>query len=416
MKTKTAVLNGKPDAGNPHVRFDEGEVALTKPRRGSLLYAHRNLFALSLIVLVVVGVAGLSHAKTANSPRRVRIGAVNWDCSVPASTYFGGYQTRSLGPEKFRDRTPYYAKVLGKDRIDYPVRTLAEYEVEMRHAIDAGIDYFAYCWYDGQPFDGKHVSSGNTAVADEHVHELVWARRHHLQSELRRRIGFCAILVCCGPYKDESLRELASAMRDSSYETVEGRPLVYLFDKPWLDVLKRLNAFCAETGVPRPYAVRMSNSGMPKEDYTGIDAFGAYACTGHAPTFAKQCENGRRQNELRINHGKPVIPTFSVGWDPSPRLEHPVPWCGYEKKPYHPPATESELCQGAREFSAWMGTHRDSLVPGQLLVFAWNEFEEGGWICPNLAPDGSADLRRRDAFAKAAAILGNASTFPSSVQ
>ena len=38
MKTKTAVLNGKPDAGNPHVRFDEGEVASEKPRRGSLLY------------------------------------------------------------------------------------------------------------------------------------------------------------------------------------------------------------------------------------------------------------------------------------------------------------------------------------------------------------------------------------------
>ena len=38
MKTKTAVLNGKPDAGNPHVRFDEGEVASPKPRRRSLLY------------------------------------------------------------------------------------------------------------------------------------------------------------------------------------------------------------------------------------------------------------------------------------------------------------------------------------------------------------------------------------------
>ena len=38
MKTKTAVLNGKPDAGNPHVRFDEGEVASAKPRRGSLHY------------------------------------------------------------------------------------------------------------------------------------------------------------------------------------------------------------------------------------------------------------------------------------------------------------------------------------------------------------------------------------------
>ena len=36
--TNTA-LRGKPDAGNPHVRFDEGEVApAATPRRGSLLY------------------------------------------------------------------------------------------------------------------------------------------------------------------------------------------------------------------------------------------------------------------------------------------------------------------------------------------------------------------------------------------
>ena len=37
-----AALRGKPDAGNPHVRFDEGEVApAAKPRRGSLLYRKR---------------------------------------------------------------------------------------------------------------------------------------------------------------------------------------------------------------------------------------------------------------------------------------------------------------------------------------------------------------------------------------
>ena len=33
-----AILRGKPDAGNPHVRFDEGEVASAKTRRGSLAY------------------------------------------------------------------------------------------------------------------------------------------------------------------------------------------------------------------------------------------------------------------------------------------------------------------------------------------------------------------------------------------
>ena len=39
-----AALRGKPDAGNPHVRFDEGEVApAATPRRGSLLYKKINI-------------------------------------------------------------------------------------------------------------------------------------------------------------------------------------------------------------------------------------------------------------------------------------------------------------------------------------------------------------------------------------
>ena len=55
-----AALRGKPDAENPHVRFDEGEVASTAtPRRGSLLY--KLCFALACCVCAV---ACASHAQT----------------------------------------------------------------------------------------------------------------------------------------------------------------------------------------------------------------------------------------------------------------------------------------------------------------------------------------------------------------
>ena len=57
-----AALRGKPDAGNPHVRFDGGEVAsATTPRRGSLLYKvkHANIGKLigCAAVLLAIGVA-----------------------------------------------------------------------------------------------------------------------------------------------------------------------------------------------------------------------------------------------------------------------------------------------------------------------------------------------------------------------
>jgi len=41
---------GKPDAGNPHVRFDEGGVASAKPRRGSLLHRSEGLLLLAVLV------------------------------------------------------------------------------------------------------------------------------------------------------------------------------------------------------------------------------------------------------------------------------------------------------------------------------------------------------------------------------
>ena len=51
-------LDGKPYAGNPHVRFDEGEVAsAATPRRGSLLYKALNKL---LLTVLCVGSSGLS--------------------------------------------------------------------------------------------------------------------------------------------------------------------------------------------------------------------------------------------------------------------------------------------------------------------------------------------------------------------
>ena len=54
-----AILRGKPDAGNPHVRFDEGEVASAKPRRGSLLYKMREL-----VLATAVAALGATLAQT----------------------------------------------------------------------------------------------------------------------------------------------------------------------------------------------------------------------------------------------------------------------------------------------------------------------------------------------------------------
>ena len=93
-----AILRGKPDAGNPHVRFDEGEVASypptvgrpegvamrgAKPRRGSLLYKYRKaLMAVPLILGVSLMVTSLFAAtleeEFANPPRDFGVSCWWW--------------------------------------------------------------------------------------------------------------------------------------------------------------------------------------------------------------------------------------------------------------------------------------------------------------------------------------------------
>jgi len=54
-----AALRGKPDAGNPHVRFDEGEVALAAtPRRGSLLYKIDK--CIKAAIAIALGIAAIA--------------------------------------------------------------------------------------------------------------------------------------------------------------------------------------------------------------------------------------------------------------------------------------------------------------------------------------------------------------------
>ena len=78
-----AILRGKPDAGNPHVRFDEGEVASAKPRRGSLLYTKLMMSAVSLASLPVF--AGVhTWCYTGSDPAQARWNVPgNWEEGVP---------------------------------------------------------------------------------------------------------------------------------------------------------------------------------------------------------------------------------------------------------------------------------------------------------------------------------------------
>ena len=369
----------------------------------------RKAFCKAAACAVAVGLGALAAFGT------TRVGVINWDCSPPSDTWFGGYQTRSLSPARYRYLTPYYADAKGPDEISYHRRTPAEYDRELQYAIDAGIDYFAYCWYGEDPHAKRvPLHSGRSASCEDHLWEITWARQFHMKSPLREKIGLCAIILGSHVYTDEEVAHLAEAMREPCYEKVAGgRPLLYIFgDVTKGEILARIRRAARTVGVPDPFIVAMhgTRKSLPATGDRSVQARSAYAPPappkgGAFLRYPDMYAAIRRVNAAWIDQGFDIVPAFATGRDHWPRIEHQVPWTDNPPMRYASPATERELVECAKDFKAFMDANRAKCPLDHVLTYAWNEFEEGAYICPLWAPNGGADTSRLKAFAKVARIF-----------
>ena len=340
--------------------------------------------------------------------KKIRIGVINWDASLTRDTYFGYYQTRSLSQAKYRSWVPFYADIIDEERIDYRFRSVGEYEQELRYAIDAGIDYFAYVWY---PTVGSLLHAQRSPIDCSHrVHELNYARHLYERSTLTDKLGMCAILSG-HPFTDQDLWDLVSAFEKPYYEKIDGRPLLYIYHGNTKETILRVHTLCKERGIPIPFTVPMFTSAdvLPLAD--AISAYAAYNTTD-VDHYDALCRFAIEQDLRRLQSGKNIIPLFTVGWNPSPRLDRMTPWTTnaqgdsiYLHVKYASAPTETELMDGAAEFSEHIKNNVKEQFIGHILTFAWNEFEEGGYICPTYREDGTVNDAQIRAFAKAAALF-----------
>ena len=85
---------------------------------------------------------------------------------------------------------------------------------------------------------------------------------------------------------------------------------------------------------------------------------------------------------------QPYLPIVTAGWDKRP-WEGPA---GLNQKPgwYYPDRTPEQFADFLRAAVGWMDTHPTQTTEERLvLIYAWNEFGEGGHIAPTKGdPDG----------------------------
>ena len=70
----------------------------------------------------------------------------------------------------------------------------------------------------------------------------------------------------------------------------------------------------------------------------------------------------------------------------------------FKGKTYHPPLTREQLMDAVRRVKRFVLSHPMTCEAKTCLWYAWNEFDEGGWLCPTRGIDGKPDTMRIEAI------------------
>jgi hypothetical protein len=367
-----------------------------RDRMRSRTFTRRTIVASLAAGLIPPALSALSlksFAATAAKPRPL-VGAIRWDAwYAPGSTTTEAVKN-SLSPQKYRWRTPFFAKSDGHDSgaVSFPAVTQEEMDKEIGQAVFAGLDYWAFAAY-----GANHPMS--KALYQFRSSSMTNSLRYCLFTELGRWGSRTKLTTLP--------EEHIGLMADKNYLRVLGdRPLYFLgfitpasVEKNWQGVaglreqLDRFRGDATKAGLANPYVVLAGDKKFLIREAKNIggDAIGSYVLTigNGRGTFAELTQIAERGwKELRNSH-LPVVPTVMTGWDRRPRIEHPVPWQTKQRPGegignFFAAPTKKELADHLTRALAWLSAQAPDEQAPVVLIYAWNENDEGGWLMPTL--------------------------------
>lgn len=331
------------------------------------------------------------------------VGAIRWDAWFgPSGTNTAGTEVETtLGPSTYRSRLPFFGTEVNSTTVTVRGNAQATVDAEIGYARQAGLAYWAFVAY--QPPGYANLD------------HLTYGLKLYRQSTAKQGLKYCLILSQLGAVADWSTTTAswATMMREADYQTVVGdRPLVYLYGAAFSDgalasthITTLRNAVTA-TGRGSPYIAVMDT---PAAAATLHDSLGADAISGYSwqnsdtpgvltnRAYSSLAAFNLTQRAAALATGKKVIPCVNEGWDKRPRYDNPPSWeAGIQPNVYYTRATAAEFADNVRDCVDWVRLNRSACEAQALIVYAWNEIDEGGWMTPPNASFGVEGTTRLD--------------------
>lgn len=303
-----------------------------------------------------------SHNRYANDPNQP------WAKNAPRML------TRLLA-EDFSEREPVWGWRGDSQEI-------VEKQIDL--AADHGLDYFLFCWY-WRDTNGP-INVAEIENAPHHV-----SMNYYLKASNKNRLRFGLLVANHSGAEikgadnwEEAARYWMQYFKDSQYVTVDGKPLVVIFNPADLDEesISRMQNVAKENGFK---GLSIAGCGTPEKLNKGFthrthyNIVPGYRAGSEAHPYSELVET--HQKQWSGSAKTPYIPEVTVGWDKRPwegpeGTNAPV---GY----YFVDRTPEQFEEFVRSAIVWMDENPELTTKERLVtLYAWNELGEGGYLVP----------------------------------
>ncbi|NHO34259.1 glycoside hydrolase family 71/99 protein [Acetobacter fallax] len=332
------------------------------------------------------------------------VGAIRFDAWYDMTNSIDQQCATALDAPEWLYRLPGNAVLDSKGVASWPEASQQSIDQEISSAISCGLSFWAFDSY-------------------EQDNTLSLALSLYLSSNNKGSLRFCMIGQSSNwsdtdsedGYADVLKRDINLMSRNEYMTVMNGRPLYFVLDAS-AEQLAGLpgglsqaitfvrNAVSAATG-QNPYIVYLSGAALADYDNTiaaqnvGADAAGAY-CTprlsGAPQPYSALVRAAENDWDGRSNTGFPMIPTAMTGWDQRPLVDRPQEF--YPLSPaltdsnYYMQALAPDIATHIMNMTTFLQSSTES--PASVgLIYAWNEFAEGGWLAPTYSQTGPDTTR-----------------------
>ena len=319
----------------------------------------------------------------------IKVGAIRWDAWVGDLHAAGLNVERILSgihkdrPEAaaitdYHWRTPWFGSIQPDNKVLARCTDLLTLERDIRFAKAAGIDYWATVWY------GDELS----------LHRDLWTN-----SLQRNSLQWCYVfdgnfVAAVGngttSLQKKRVSDVVDDFKTDAYvKTKSGRPVFYLHvaGPMYSDCVNALYAECASQGIPDPFVVigtwetdiPVINNIIAVCRASGISVYASFNMYDSPYTSNAATERNRWTTWNNCNGVS--IPSVTTGWDNRPQY-----YCGDETQlnSWIQYPTLAELQQHVADAINFTAQNPKATDFKSILIYAWNEYLEGGYISPTL--------------------------------